>query len=154
MEELAMHEFEKIQSKFQKDLKISSCGLYLSNEYPFIGASPDGVMTCNCCPKSCIEIKCPYSINYTSPADSTIPLPFMEKIDGLLKLKKSHKYFTQCLMQMGITNSKYCYFFVWTQHGHVLEKIVFDEPFWNDLKDICKDFFEMYLHSVYSSKTL
>ena len=45
-------------------------------------------------------------------------------------LKESDKYF----MQMGVTGCKLCYFFVWTQHGYVMNEIAFDECFWQELK--------------------
>ena len=38
---------------------MSSCGLVLS--YPFLGASPDGLVLCECCGTGALELKCPYS---------------------------------------------------------------------------------------------
>lgn len=35
-------------------------GFVISREIPYIGASPDGFVQCDCCGKGCIEIKCPF----------------------------------------------------------------------------------------------
>ena len=42
--------------------KMERYGFFISNAYPFIGASPDSVVECNCCGKGTIEIKCPYCV--------------------------------------------------------------------------------------------
>ena len=34
----------------------------ISEKFSFIGASPDGFMSCDCCSDGCYEIKCPYFI--------------------------------------------------------------------------------------------
>lgn len=42
-------------------LIVEECGLRISNKYPHLGASPDGIISCDCCGVGVIEIKCPYS---------------------------------------------------------------------------------------------
>jgi len=79
MEENAANEFLNHFSKQHINLKLHECGLFLDEKEPFIGASPDRIMTCLCCPKACVEIKCPYSINYTSPNDPDVTLIYLEK---------------------------------------------------------------------------
>ena len=37
--------------------KVVECGLFISVEYPFLGASPDGLVTCTCCGDGICEIK-------------------------------------------------------------------------------------------------
>ncbi len=39
------------------NVKVEDSGLFLSVEYPFIGASPDGLVTCDCCGDGILEIK-------------------------------------------------------------------------------------------------
>ena len=48
-----------------KDIKLSDCGLFVDGTLPYVGASPDRILVCSCCEKACVEIKYPYSINYT-----------------------------------------------------------------------------------------
>ena len=149
METNAANEFYEQLSESHKNLKVSECGLFLDKNHPFIGASPDRIVTCDCCPKACLEVKCPYSINYTSPDNPDINLPYLKKDDGKLKLNDGHNYYTQCQMQMGVTGCSHCYFFVWTQHGFVLDTLHFDPEFWQYLKNLFIDFYELYLKSVY-----
>lgn len=149
MEVNAVNNFFEVESLNHKDLKISDCGLFLDVSQPFIGASPDRIVTCSCCPRACLEVKCPYSVNFLSPEDPKFSLPYLNKTEGRFILKKSHKYYTQCQMQMAVTGSKLCYFFVWTQHGYILDKITFDDEYWNELKMVFAEFYNHYLSSVY-----
>ena len=52
-------------------------------------------------------------------------------------------------MQMGVTGCSRCYFFVWTQHGFVMDTILFDPEWWLYLKNLFADFYDLYLKSVY-----
>ena len=36
-------------------------GLVINPKYPYIGASPDGVVSCMCCGDGLLKIKCPLS---------------------------------------------------------------------------------------------
>jgi hypothetical protein len=40
-----------------QNVKVSQCGLFISNDYPFLGASPDGTVECSCCGKGVCEVK-------------------------------------------------------------------------------------------------
>ena len=73
MEINAVNEFQKMHAISHKNIKVEECGLFLLPEKPFIGCSPDRIVFC-CCGKSSLEIKCPYSINYTSPTDPKVTL--------------------------------------------------------------------------------
>ena len=52
-------------------------------------ASPDRLMSCLCCGKACIKIKCPYSINYTEPNEQN--LDYSYKDGDTVNLKQYHK---------------------------------------------------------------
>lgn len=45
------------------NFSLSTSGLVINPNCPYIGASPDGIINCDCCGKGCLEIKCPYSIS-------------------------------------------------------------------------------------------
>ena len=55
----ATNEFFVLMKKKHKNLVISECGLFLDKTNSFVGASPDRLMTCDCCENVCVEIKCP-----------------------------------------------------------------------------------------------
>ena len=96
------------------------------------------LMSCSCCGKTCIETKCPYSINYTETNKNN--LEYLYKDGDAVKLKQNHKYFTQYLIQMGVTKIKNTYFVVWTTHEMVIDIITFDK----ELRESMKSNFEMF----------
>ncbi|GFS22040.1 hypothetical protein ElyMa_003353400 [Elysia marginata] len=44
------------------NVKIKPAGLFVKNTLPYVGASPDGVMHCDCHAKATVEVKCPCSL--------------------------------------------------------------------------------------------
>ena len=42
-------------------------GLIISEEFPFIAATPDGISRCACCGEGVVEIKCPYCTKDSDP---------------------------------------------------------------------------------------
>ena len=96
--------------KKHKNLVTSECGLFLDKTNCFIRASPDRLMTCDCCEDACVEITCPLSINYEKPNEKN--LDYLHKSESEIKLKTNHAYFTQSILQMAVTNRKLCYFVV------------------------------------------
>ena len=126
MESDRLQAFKEAFCKTHIDVTITDCGLCICKEIPYVGGSPDRIVQCSCCGISCLEVKCPFSINHTSPTDENVKLPFLKKDkDGKLELNRNHKYYTQCQVQvqMAATQADTCYFFVWTAHGSVMDKV-------------------------------
>ena len=74
---------------------MGKTGLHINAQYPHLGASPDGLISCACCGDELLEIKCAYSKQNEHPeviADSSFYLKPNE--DGL-KLPESHDYYHQ-----------------------------------------------------------
>lgn len=61
-----------------QDLQLVKTGFHISQEFPFMGASPDAIFTCKCHGIMTVEVKCPYSARN---ADNMR--------DVLIKLKKT-----------------------------------------------------------------
>ena len=106
----ASNECFELMKKKHKNLVISESGLFLDKINCFIGASPDCLMTCDCCGDTCVEIKCTLLISYEKPNEKN--LDYLYKSDSKIKLKNNHSYFTQFILPMAVTNSKLCYFVV------------------------------------------
>ena len=121
--------------KSHKHFKAVECGLFLHNEFLFIGASTDRILSCSFCLPACLEVKCPYSINYTSPYDSCLNLSYLTRNDDKLQLNRRHKYYTQRLMQRALTGCHKTYFVVWTPQSMVVYEIYFDEELWISMKN-------------------
>ena len=86
--------------------------LFLSSAYPYLGASPDGIVSCSCCGVGCLEIKCPYC-DREKRIDSIVQKSScVEKVNGNYILKENHQYFYQIQAQLLVTNCEYCDLFL------------------------------------------
>ena len=47
-------------SKQHENFSVEGSGLVVNYKWPFIGASPDGIINCSCHGKGVLEIKCPF----------------------------------------------------------------------------------------------
>ena len=77
---------EKMLEK-HRNFKIKSSGFVISSEYSFHGASPDGLVSCDCCSEGFVEIKCPFRYRNMTP-DCAIAL-----IDRDYFLKKEKSFY-------------------------------------------------------------
>ena len=59
-ERFARDEYLKAVKGIHQNIQLKENGLFINPNWPFIGASPDGVIECDCCSKGTVEIKCPY----------------------------------------------------------------------------------------------
>ena len=48
---------------------VNESGLVVDPKYSFLGASPDGLVSCSCCGIGVVEIKCPFKYCYCMPTD-------------------------------------------------------------------------------------
>lgn len=60
-EDVARRAYVAKVSEKHISFECEAAGVHISTEYPFIAASPDGLISCRCCGKGLLEIKCPYS---------------------------------------------------------------------------------------------
>ena len=65
-EENVCREYESMAQSHHIDFSISKSVLVIHESYPFMSASPDGTINCECCAHGVLEIKCPYSCRDTS----------------------------------------------------------------------------------------
>ena len=126
----AVEKFCTLYSQTHKDVNVMECGLFLCESMPYVGGSPDRIVSCSCCGKVYLEVNCPSSISHTSPLDQNISLPYLKRDNGDLALNKRHTYHTQCQVQMASSGIDKCYFFVWTAHGTFQEMLNFDKELW------------------------
>ncbi len=57
-EKTAKDEYLKLVKDSHDNFIISESGLIIHVDYPYLGASPDGCIKCDCCGKGVLEIKC------------------------------------------------------------------------------------------------
>ena len=56
-ESKAREEYTKIMEKHHHNFSVIECGLCLNAKWPFMGASPDGIVMCSCHRTGVCEIK-------------------------------------------------------------------------------------------------
>ena len=111
---------QQLYLKFQKhghiDLCIAENGLVINPRWPFIGASPDGIVSCGCYETRVLEIKCPYSHRFKAIRDAVLEdKSFCHKeVDGLSKLDHSYAYYYQIQTQLFVCGLNSCDFSVCT----------------------------------------
>ena len=110
----------------QHNAALQKCGLYVNPEWPFLGASPDGLILSE---DALIEVKCPY-VGRHEKVEPGKMFPFLEVRKNKIHLKKSHKYYCQIIGQMAISRKCQSYFVVYTQANMFIEKIKMDNEFW------------------------
>ena len=93
--------FLEFASNFHENPRVTESGLIISTDYPFIGASPDGIFTCDCCGTACLGIKCPYTSRNAEITEESVQC--LTKVNGELTLKQNHPYYYQIQTQLGVT---------------------------------------------------
>ncbi|KAK2143704.1 hypothetical protein LSH36_819g02023 [Paralvinella palmiformis] len=83
-------------TKFQ----LSKMGLCLCKEFPYIGASPDGLACCDCHASRVVEVKCPFTHRNSSLDTMRADPSFCLGKD--LNLKCGHAYYAQIILFLPI----------------------------------------------------
>ena len=143
----AIESLKTILSKHHNDVEIIDCGLFRSTEFPFLGASPDGIMKCSCCNDStryAVEVKCPFKLEEKSMKDLAKKDPeFCLQSDkkNALSLKRNHPYYYQIQLEMLMAGAEYCYFYVYGKSESFYELVPIDLDFLSEKIEIAKRFF-------------
>ena len=138
-EKQARDRYEKTVRFKHTNLQVAECGLFINPQWLFVGASPDGIITCDCCPKGVLEIKCPFchrgeSIAAAITSDKNFSLT---EVDGQISLDHCHAYYYQVQTQIFVCNVDYCDFCVCTFSGDEestihIKRVFRNNNFWKD----------------------
>ena len=101
-EKLALDAYRVMKENQHLNFHMVDCRFFISSDYPFIGASPDSLISCDCCGEGYVEVKCPYC-----KRNDTVELKFCIQ-SGNLSI--THPYYAQIQTQMNVCNRKYCDF--------------------------------------------
>jgi hypothetical protein len=97
------------------DIKIDECGLMIDFATPYLGCSPDGIISDV---KGIVEIKCPASAKdmTISEAIKNKKIDYLEVVNNEVKnLKQNHNYHFQVQGQLHIMQKEYCLFIIYTE---------------------------------------
>ena len=157
-EDTARARFQQEMSRYHDNFDIKETGFVINPKFRHLGASPDGVVSCDCCGKFCLEIKCPYhqmeSCHATAVGSSVWrssvripketkhltelcvndPMFFLRKVKDVVNLlKRDHAYYYQVQTQLGVLQMETCFFVVWTECDMHVERITFDVNLWEHI---------------------
>lgn len=116
------------QLEEQLNIKIHKCGLFIDEQFFFLGASPDGVFE-----EGLVEIKCPISA-FEMNAENAIKDNKIKFWHSNGTINRRHEWFYQIQGQLHVTRKNLCLFAVWTGKKFPLkvEKITRDDEFWQN----------------------
>ena len=98
-EDKAISDYKTEMVQNHGDFEMHTVGLLISTKYPFLGATPDGVVSCSCCGSGLLEVKCPYKYRDIIPSDITdANFCLQTQPDGTKVLNQTHNG-TTCRQQ-------------------------------------------------------
>ena len=141
--------YTEMMEESHVNFRLFPCGLYINPSFPHLGATPDGIISGDCCGTG-LEIKCPYKIQVLRYYESkhVIALDFYLKAneaDGLLSLHHNHQYYYQIQGQLAVCEKDFCDFICWTPPGIHVECIVADPAMFEYVRLVLGKFFESVL---------
>ena len=116
------------------NFEMKRCGMFINKEFPYIHATPDLLVSCDCCGMGCGEVKCPISITnadfgeYSKKASSCL-----ESVNQRLQLKRTHNYFYQVQQQLfTLPERRYSDFVVYSidseGNSHIVCDRIYPDP--------------------------
>lgn len=130
-EPLAIESFEKLFN-----VEVSECSFVVSNQYEWLGASPDGFIESE---NALLEIKCPF--------------PF-RKIMKFKSIDDIPHYYAQVQIQMFCTEVQRCWFYQWSDHSHKVELVDINYYWLSDALDKLEAFHKEFLTQIHNPEHL
>lgn len=140
-EKNAIEDYEKLTG-----VTVEPCGLFISKETPFLGASPDGLVGS----EGIVEVKCLSSVKgdlkeFVSEKNNKTCMELNK--EGKLMLKRTHNYYFQVQGQLNITKRSWCDFIIFTRTNKLfVERITIDSELWT--KTMLPKLTRFYKHCI------
>lgn len=131
-------------------LQVVKCGLFISTERPYLGASPDGLLG----DETIIEIKCPYTCRHKQITPETVSYIVPGDREGEYKLKKETPYYYQIQGQMYCSGRKYCNLIIFTFKDMKVVFVDRDEEFINYMLEVLNKYYVDYFKKALFNKYL
>ena len=138
--------FEKYKLDHKK-AEIKMCGLFIDPNFPFLGASPDGLIKCKCCGEGLVEIKCSFVHKNSLPTEACMDDHYHIYLDENenVRLKIESPWYLQIQGQLGVCKRQWCDFVFFTKKGYIVDRILFDEELFKSIVSKATKFFETYI---------
>lgn len=143
------------RNSVHEDFIIQEVGFIRSTEFPYLGVSPDRLISCKCHGLGVIEMKGSFkyhgfTVAHAVQTDPTFPLRKSDST-GEFYLDKNHEYYHQVQMQLLVTKRSFCIFVMFTKSDLVHILVNRDEELMEQLVAIGKLYFcEMILPELVS----
>lgn len=129
-EKIARDMFIDVHKESHENVKVKDTGFFINPSVPFLGASPDGFVSCDCCGVSVIEVKCPFCVRGEFKLDS---VSYLDK-DSEGKLTEQLVFLQSVNSTWGVQNGIcllcYCLLLLCLAEKDLhVEHIFFDEAF-------------------------
>ncbi|KAI5634747.1 yqaJ-like viral recombinase domain-containing protein [Phthorimaea operculella] len=121
---------QKIQQ--QENVSIEPCGLFIDKDFPFIGATPDGLIGNDVL----VEVKCPFSASKIglkkAIEENKIQILKYCKKSRTAKINEKSNWYFQVQGQLHVTGRRQCLFGIWAGEKDPvhIERIERDDEFW------------------------
>ncbi|WAR27214.1 hypothetical protein MAR_013197, partial [Mya arenaria] len=132
-----------LSMKKHRNFNATESGLTVSLKHPYLAASPDLVVQCDCCGKGLCEVKCPETVKNQIPTVDNIK--YLLEDNGKLVLDSKHHYYFQIKGQMGILGRSFCDLFIYTLHGSLSVRVCFNMQFWSSLEKSLSSFWTKHI---------
>lgn len=112
-----------------KGVKVSKCGLFISEQYPFLAASPDGLVGAD----GLVEAKKIHPRENETLHQALLRLHICKPCQenpGELVVNENHRYFFQVQQQLLCTPRSWGDFVASDGKSFYIERLTFDEKFW------------------------
>ncbi|WAR23894.1 ING2-like protein, partial [Mya arenaria] len=132
-EPVARNDFQTYMEDKHQGFCVKQCGLFISEQFPYIGASPDGLVHCHCCGTSLLEIKCPYTLKESLLDSDSEKYCLTRNSQGIMVLDHKHPYYYQVQTRMGVTGIRATHFVIMTEKAVHIELVLFDIDVWTEI---------------------
>jgi hypothetical protein len=143
-ERVARELYARASRSTHKKVVVEEKGLYVMSDYPFIGCSVDGIISCKCHGKKVFEIKCPFSSRHLHPKEVAVQKG-CSIVGNISVVTDKSEYYHQMQGQMGIYGIPCCDLVIYTEKGIHVSHLQFDEKFFCDMIMKMNVFFDQYL---------
>ena len=121
----------------------ASCGFVVNSKFPWLGASPAFLVFDS---TEATSFECPFSKKNLSIDDACNDKNFfLQKLNGKVTLKQHNNYFYQIQGCMATLNVSWCDFVVFTNVDLHVERIYFDNDFWQKVVPELSNFYSEYM---------
>ena len=114
---------------------VHECGFYVSHDYNWLGASPDGIVELSEGCHAILEIKCPFSLRNSL-------LPEFKSIEA-----QPH-YYAQVQIEMFCTGITKTHFYQWNQYADSLEIVEYSQDWIDENIPKLFEFYEKFLIEI------